>query len=273
MNTTVHLYPAMNLSAPPVPDANLDADAMEAQRRNVAPVPPSRTEATQPAFSGTSHKLDAENPSESVPVAPTDALPSIAEPKAVPKTPPPTLQMQAPPKPVESAAASTTEEQESRSRESEWNNFHIRQLRPAPCPNVPETGPPTVMPSSKPYMPEMPVIPADALAEDVDLTDPELPVFGVWKNAMSKAPHPLSRDAQIMENYLPLGANIEGFDAPVEKMMELTPASDCVKPPYPNFYLDGNRIVPCTQGLTGYDGMRLVYKGPLVFEEYWNRMI
>eukprot|EP00971_Amphidinium_carterae_P270608 5369517-Amphidinium_carterae.1 len=68
-------------------------------------------------------------------------------------------------------------------------------------------------------------------------------------------------------------------------MMELTPASgthvftpiqwnaECVKPPYPNFYLDGNRITPCTQGLTGYDGMRLAYKGPLVFEEYWNRMI
>eukprot|EP00971_Amphidinium_carterae_P038130 749481-Amphidinium_carterae.1 len=42
-------------------------------------------------------------------------------------------------------------------------------------------------------------------------------------------------------------------------MMELTPASgthvftpiqwnaECVKPPYSNFYLDGNRMVPCTK--------------------------
>eukprot|EP00971_Amphidinium_carterae_P084128 1665352-Amphidinium_carterae.1 len=81
------------------------------------------------------------------------------------------------------------------------------------------------------------------------------------------------------------GANIPGFDAPVERMMELTPVSgthiftpiqwnaDCVKPPHPNFYLDGNRIVPCTKGLTGCDGKPLDYKGPLVLKEYWNRMI
>eukprot|EP00971_Amphidinium_carterae_P305092 6062520-Amphidinium_carterae.1 len=94
----------MNLSDPPVADADLDADAMEAQRRNVAPVPPSRTEATQPAFSGTSHKLDTEPSNESAPVVPTDTSHSIVEPKAVPKTPPPTLQMQASPKPAESAA-------------------------------------------------------------------------------------------------------------------------------------------------------------------------
>eukprot|EP00971_Amphidinium_carterae_P126503 2506041-Amphidinium_carterae.1 len=68
-------------------------------------------------------------------------------------------------------------------------------------------------------------------------------------------------------------------------MMELTPVSgthvftpiqwnaECVKLPYPNFYLDGNRIAPCTKGLTGYDEIRLVFKGPLVFEECWNRMI
>eukprot|EP00971_Amphidinium_carterae_P283772 5633860-Amphidinium_carterae.1 len=68
-------------------------------------------------------------------------------------------------------------------------------------------------------------------------------------------------------------------------MMELTPASgthvftpiqwnaECVKPPYENFYLDGNRIVPCTRDLTGYDSIRLSYKGPFVFKEYWNRMI
>eukprot|EP00971_Amphidinium_carterae_P167986 3328228-Amphidinium_carterae.1 len=101
---TVHLYPAMELSDPPDADADLDADAMEAQGRNVTPVPPLRTEATQPAFSGTSHTLDTEPSNESVPVVPTDTSHSIAEPKAVPKTPPPTLQMQASPKPAESAA-------------------------------------------------------------------------------------------------------------------------------------------------------------------------
>eukprot|EP00971_Amphidinium_carterae_P138694 2748544-Amphidinium_carterae.1 len=141
------------------------------------------------------------------------------------------------------------------------------------------------MPSSRPYLNERPVIPSNVLAEVVDLTDPEFPVFGVWCKAMSKASHAISRDAQAMENHNPLGDNIPGFEAPVERMMELTPASgthvftpiqwnaECVTPPYPDFYLDGNRIVPHTKGLTGYEGIRLSYKGPLVFEEYWNRMI
>eukprot|EP00971_Amphidinium_carterae_P249208 4946774-Amphidinium_carterae.1 len=96
---------------------------------------------------------------------------------------------------------------------------------PAPKPLVPDTDPPMTMPASKPYLPEMPIIPPDALAETVDLTDPEFPVFGVWKTAMSKAPHAISRDAQDMANYQPLGTFIPGFDAPVERMMELTPAS------------------------------------------------
>eukprot|EP00971_Amphidinium_carterae_P344231 6484489-Amphidinium_carterae.1 len=87
--------------------------------------------------------------------------------------------MQASPKPAESAAVSTNEEPAPLLMESDWNRLQIRQLRPAPCPSVPVTGPPTVMPDHKPYLPEMPVIPADALAEDVDLTNPEFPVFGV----------------------------------------------------------------------------------------------
>eukprot|EP00971_Amphidinium_carterae_P070651 1397246-Amphidinium_carterae.1 len=68
------------------------------------------------------------------------------------------------------------------------------------------------MPASKPYLHKMPIIPPDSLAETVDLTDPEFPVFGVWKTAMSKAPFPISRDAQAMENYKPLGAHIPGFE-------------------------------------------------------------
>eukprot|EP00971_Amphidinium_carterae_P205762 4083418-Amphidinium_carterae.1 len=71
----------------------------------------------------------------------------------------------------------------------------------------------------------MPIIPPDALAEDVDLTDPEFPVFGVWKTAMTKAPYPISRDAQAMENYKPMSDDIKGFEDPVVRMMELTPAS------------------------------------------------
>eukprot|EP00971_Amphidinium_carterae_P104972 2078711-Amphidinium_carterae.2 len=169
--------------------------------------------------------------------------------------------------------------------EAEWNRQQISQLRPAPCPNVPPTGPPTVMPSSVPRLPEMPVIPPDALAQDVDLTQSQFPVFGVWKKTLSEAPYALSRDAQEMVSYNPIGSTIEGFGSPVDRMMELTPASgthvfvpiqwnaECFTPPYENFYLDGHRIVPCTQGLTGYDGLPLAYTGPLVFEEYWNRMI
>eukprot|EP00971_Amphidinium_carterae_P315309 6267052-Amphidinium_carterae.1 len=106
--------------------------------------------------------------------------------------------------------------------------------------------------NTKAYLNEMPIIPPDSLAEDVDLTDPEFPVFGVWMKAMTKALFPLSQDAQAVENCKPLiiSANIAGFDDPVERMIELTPASgphvftpiqwnaECVKPSYPNFYLD-----------------------------------
>eukprot|EP00971_Amphidinium_carterae_P019992 394072-Amphidinium_carterae.2 len=77
-------------------------------------------------------------------------------------------------------------------RNPEWNSWQVRLLQPAPRPLAPETGPPTVLPSSKPYPNVMPIVPPDALAEDVDLTDPEFPVSGVWKMAMTKAPYPLS---------------------------------------------------------------------------------
>eukprot|EP00971_Amphidinium_carterae_P079538 1573955-Amphidinium_carterae.1 len=118
--------------------------------------------------------------------------------------------MQPTPAPVESVPASTNEVREP----PEWNSWQVRLLQPAPRPLVPETGPPTVLPSSKPYLNVMPIIPPDALAEDVDLTDPEFPVFGVWKTAMTKAPYPLSRDAQAMENYKPMSADIKGFEDP-----------------------------------------------------------
>eukprot|EP00971_Amphidinium_carterae_P199444 3958193-Amphidinium_carterae.1 len=68
-------------------------------------------------------------------------------------------------------------------------------------------------------------------------------------------------------------------------MKELKPASgthvynpipwtaECVMPPYPNFYLDGHRMPPCSKGFTGYEFLPLDYTGPMVEEEYWNRMI
>eukprot|EP00971_Amphidinium_carterae_P163949 3250411-Amphidinium_carterae.1 len=49
--------------------------------------------------------------------------------------------------------------------------------------------------------------------------------------------------------------------------------AECVKPPYEDFFLDGCRIPPYRTGLTGYEGLPLSYKGPMVEEEYWNRMI
>eukprot|EP00971_Amphidinium_carterae_P013416 264595-Amphidinium_carterae.2 len=71
------------------------------------------------------------------------------------------------------------------------------------------TDPPTVMPSHLANLPELPVIPPDA--QDVDLK--QFPVFA------------LSRDAQFMERFDPIGSNIPGFNAPVDRMSELKPAS------------------------------------------------
>eukprot|EP00971_Amphidinium_carterae_P081062 1603902-Amphidinium_carterae.1 len=48
---------------------------------------------------------------------------------------------------------------------------------------------------------------------------------------------------------------------------------DCVQQPYENFYLDGHRIPPYSMGLTGYENLSLDYKGPMVEEEYRNRMV
>eukprot|EP00971_Amphidinium_carterae_P170153 3371262-Amphidinium_carterae.1 len=236
--------------------APLDADVLEEQRRNDATIPRPVIESTQSTFSGPSHRLDADPSIESASAVPIATVPPSTVPKALPKTPPPALLVQSPPQPVESAASQTTEEKAPLLMESEWNNLQIRQLRDAPLPNVPPTGPPTIMPSHMPRLPEMPVIPPDALAQDVDLTQPQFPVFGEWKKAIDAAPYALSRDAQLMEGYKPIGSNIEGFGAPVDRMMELKPASgthvyipipwnaDCVTPPYLNFYLDGHRIVP-----------------------------
>eukprot|EP00971_Amphidinium_carterae_P079544 1574087-Amphidinium_carterae.2 len=63
----------------------------------------------------------------------------------------------------------------------------------------------------------------------------------------------VARDAQLMERYKPMEGNIVGM--PVNNMSELVPASDnhvyipirwnsdCVQPPYADFYLDGHRLL------------------------------
>eukprot|EP00971_Amphidinium_carterae_P191577 3801646-Amphidinium_carterae.1 len=88
-----------------------------------------------------------------------------------------------------------------------------------------------------------------------------------------------------MSSYKPIPHAIIGFDTPVNSMSDLAPPSgshiyipipwdaECVKPPYEDFYLDGCRISPFRTGLTGYEGLPLNHKGPMVEEEYWNRMI
>eukprot|EP00971_Amphidinium_carterae_P213433 4235779-Amphidinium_carterae.1 len=88
-----------------------------------------------------------------------------------------------------------------------------------------------------------------------------------------------------MSSYKPIPYAIVGFDFPVNLMSDLAPPSrdhvyipipwdaECVKPPYEDYYLDGCRLAPFRTGLTGYEGLPLSYKGPMVEEEYWNRMI
>eukprot|EP00971_Amphidinium_carterae_P172829 3425918-Amphidinium_carterae.3 len=138
---------------------------------------------------------------------------------------------------------------------------------------------PVVLESHVPRLPELPNIPSDAMAQTVDPSN--FPMFGEWKKAMCAVPFAIARDAQIMESYLPIGNNVIGFEMPVNNMSALRPASDnpipwnpeCVQPPYENFYLDGCRFPPCNERFTGYEGLPMDYKGPMVEEEYWNRMI
>eukprot|EP00971_Amphidinium_carterae_P152194 3016718-Amphidinium_carterae.1 len=102
---------------------------------------------------------------------------------------------------------------------------------------------------------------------------------------MWAAPFVASHQVEVMSSYKPIPYNIVGFDSPVNMMSEQTPPSgshvyipipwiaECVQPPYEDFYLDGCRIPPYGTGLTGYETLPLSYKGPMVEEEYWNRMI
>eukprot|EP00971_Amphidinium_carterae_P091224 1805857-Amphidinium_carterae.3 len=212
---------------------------------NSAIATPTSTAAAQVAFSGTAHRLP-EDPGD------VNGKAAEVESKPVSEESSPSVPVPMPPPPVRAAAAAAPPD-DSR-KPHEWDGWQTWILQPAPKPIVPDTDPPTTMPASKPYLKERPIIPPNVLAEDVDLTNPEFPIFGVWKKAMTKTSFPISRDAQAMENYKPLCSDILGFEEPVERMMELTPASgshvftpiqwnaECVKPPY-------NRIAPCTKGL------------------------
>eukprot|EP00971_Amphidinium_carterae_P120979 2396637-Amphidinium_carterae.1 len=81
--------------------------------------------------------------------------------------------MKPPPIPTDSPASSSGVQEPP-----EWDSWQTRILMPAPKPLVPDTDPPTIMPASKPFLYEMPVIPPDCLVETVDVTDPEFAVFG-----------------------------------------------------------------------------------------------
>eukprot|EP00971_Amphidinium_carterae_P029475 580205-Amphidinium_carterae.1 len=92
---------AMNVQ--PLTEGDLEAAVNERLMNILTPMPvtetPVPTANAQIAFSGTSHRLEANPSDESVSVDPVDANvnPIGVEPKAVPKTPPPSLQMQPPP--------------------------------------------------------------------------------------------------------------------------------------------------------------------------------
>eukprot|EP00971_Amphidinium_carterae_P142446 2821660-Amphidinium_carterae.1 len=95
---------------------------------------------------------------------------------------------------------------------------------------------------------------------------------------MWTAPFAVCHQVEVMISYKPISYNIVGFDYPVNMMSEQALPSgshvyipipwiaECVKPPYQDFYLDGCRIPPFRTGFTGYEGLPLSYKGPMVEE-------
>eukprot|EP00971_Amphidinium_carterae_P196612 3901902-Amphidinium_carterae.1 len=119
-------------------------------------------------------------------------------------------------------------------------------------------------------------IPSDALAQTVDTST--FPTFGEWKKTLHVVPAIVARDAEVMTSYRPLGNNIIGFETPVNLMSDLKPPSknqvfipiswnaECVQLPYEDFYLDGCRLPPFNKGFTGYEGLSMDYKGPMVEE-------
>eukprot|EP00971_Amphidinium_carterae_P141084 2795895-Amphidinium_carterae.1 len=159
--------------------------------------------------------------------------------------------------------------------EAEWNERQIVMLRDGPKPwySPREYG---ALPEHVVRMPILPTIPPDALAEDVDLSN--FATYKEWHAALHAVPLAVARDSEVMTSYKPICRDIIGFDLPVSSMSDLVPPSkdhvfipilwnaECVKPPYEDFYLDGCRIPPFNKGFTGYEGLPLNFKGPLVEE-------
>eukprot|EP00971_Amphidinium_carterae_P261149 5181000-Amphidinium_carterae.1 len=199
---------------------------------NIDPTAHPPVSEVSPAFSGPAHKLEAETPAEPEPTAAAASAPPVT--KAVPKTPPPTILP---------SLTSSIPDQPSQAMlmpEAEWNERQIVMLRDGPKPwySPREYG---VLPESMPRMPELPTIPSDALAQDVDLSN--FATVKEWKEALWAVPLAVARDAEVMTSYKPIRHAAIGFDLPVSSMSDLVPPSEdhvfipipwnaeCVKPP------------------------------------------
>eukprot|EP00971_Amphidinium_carterae_P350687 6491684-Amphidinium_carterae.6 len=133
-------------------------------------------------------------------------------------------------------------------------------------------------------METQPAVPA-ALPEPVEPmrgTDND-PTFAYHKTQMANLPRRTKIEIEFNSSYNPILKDIEGYHGPVDKMEELCEditSNTCVMwkdelvvPPYEDFYLDACRPPPMMDPTmyTGYDDMGPIR--PVVFEEYWNRMI
>eukprot|EP00971_Amphidinium_carterae_P088425 1749480-Amphidinium_carterae.1 len=107
-------------------------------------------------------------------------------------------------------------------------------------------------------------------------------IASIWK-PVNVPVEEASQDVLSREMYKPILHDIVGYDAPVDNMSQARPDSndnnytlikwdpDCVQPPYVGFYEDGYRHPPLMDQLTGYETVHPLH--PVIFEEYWNRMI
>eukprot|EP00971_Amphidinium_carterae_P104973 2078712-Amphidinium_carterae.1 len=250
---------------------------------------PPVAEVTAPAFSGPPHRLQEVILASSASTGPS-VVPSAANepalPKATPKSPPSDIgPAQSPPQYTSWICRNPTLPHPQSptmlmlADESAWIDSQSVMMKDGPFFRPQHYG---ADPNSTPSEPELPTIPQDALAQDTDLSG--FPTFTSWKEAMWSAPFDAAHEAEVMTSYKPISYTIIGFDSPVSMMSDLAPPSgshvyipipwdaECVKPPYEDF-LDGCRIPPLRTGLTGYDALPLSYKGPMVEEEYWNRMV
>eukprot|EP00971_Amphidinium_carterae_P118649 2350610-Amphidinium_carterae.1 len=157
---------------------------------------PPVAELSAPAFSGPPHKLEVETRDDSTPAASTTRASDVAEsavPKATPKAPPPDIQPSEPARQYTSWICtnpllppdSTSPTMMMLAPESDWLPTQIAMCKDGPKPwfQPKDYG---ASPESTPIEPELPVIPQDVLAQEVDLN--ELPTFDQWKAAMWAAP-------------------------------------------------------------------------------------